>query len=243
MGLFHTFVRKSNIKMVRNGRPYRSGRFRHKIDLVPMNIHKITLLFTGALLAAAPFLAAADAKFSERGHCVFSDDFSGTAMDKGWAGKPGKWEMVDGVVKVSQVKEDNHAAVRRHPLKPYHDGIFEMSFEFDGATTTGISLNNKGGHVCRVDDLPKGMLLTVDQPNHDSPLEVRKIGGLDGAGGIRHVAQAGDGSPWPGDDRALDDAPPITGENPRVDVEKTDVGIRVGGVYAKIKGFKVYAIK
>jgi hypothetical protein len=41
----------------------------------------------------------------------------------------------------------------------------------------------------------------------------------------------------------LDDSAPITGENPRVDVEKTDLGIPVGGVYAKVKGLKVYAEK
>ena len=208
-----------------------------------MNSHKASLLFTGALLAAAPFLTAADAKFSDRGQLIFSDDFSGPALAQGWAGKPGKWEMVDGVVKVSQVKEDNHAAVRRHPLSPYHDAIFEMSFEFDGATTIGVSLNNKGGHVCRAMITAKGMVLQVDQPNHDSDQKMVKLATSTApvASGTWHklvmevhgpvmIAQ-------------LDDAPPITGENPRVDVEKTDVGIPVGGVYAKVKGLKVYAVK
>src|ERR1700689_3523671 len=96
-----------------------------------MILHNTSLLITGALLAASfttgPLLFAGDAKFSERGKVLFSDDFSGAAMAPGWGGKPGKWEMVDGAVKVSQVKEDNHAAVRRHPLPPYRDAIFEFS--------------------------------------------------------------------------------------------------------------------
>ena len=41
----------------------------------------------------------------------------------------------------------------------------------------------------------------------------------------------------------IDDAPPISGENPRVDVDKADFGIPVGGVSAKVKGLKVYALK
>lgn len=83
-----------------------------------MNLKHNSQLAATALLLAGPFLFAAAPEFSQRGQLVFSDDFSGSAMASDWAGKPGKWEMIDGAVKVSQVKEDNHAAVRRHPLPP-----------------------------------------------------------------------------------------------------------------------------
>lgn len=208
-----------------------------------MSFHKISHIIAVALLAAAPLLFAGDAKYSERGKLIFSDDFSGPEMAKGWAGKPGKWEMVDGAVKVSQVKEDNHAAVRRHPLPPYHDGIFEFSFEFDGATAIGLSLNNKGGHVCRLMISPKGLILNVDAPNATSELKAVKLAASTTpveSGKWHKVVVEVRG---PTMIAQIDDAPPISGENARVDVEKTDVGIPVGGVSAKVKGLKVYALK
>jgi hypothetical protein len=203
-----------------------------------MHLRKVTLLF----LAAAPFLCAADAKFSDRGQVLFSDDFSGPSLAQGWLGKPGKWEMVDGAVQASELPEDKHAAVRRHRLL-YHDAIFEFSFEFDGAKTIGLSLNNKGGHVCRAMITPKGMIIQVDQPNPTSELK-----------GVRLAASTTPVEPgkWhkltvevhgPRMIAQLDDNPPVAGENARVDVDKIDLGIPVGGVSAKVKGLKVYAVK
>jgi hypothetical protein len=153
-----------------------------------MSLHRASLLFTGALLTAAPLLFAGDAKFSERGQLFFSDDFSGSAMDQGWAGKPGKWEIVDGTAKVSELPEDKHAAVRRHPLPPYHDAIFEFSFEFDGAHAIGLSLNNQGGYVCRLMISPKGMILQADAPNPNSDLKTLRLAASTTAVGVRQVA-------------------------------------------------------
>jgi hypothetical protein len=204
-----------------------------------IDFHKI--LLAGALLAA-PLLFAGIATFDARGPVIFSDDFSGPELGKGWLGKPGKWEMADGAVKASELPEDKHAAVRRHALQ-YHDAIFAFSFEFDGARTIGLSLNNKGGHVCRLMVTPRGMTLQVDQPNAKSELKTVKLAASTNpvssgtwhkvvveVHGPRMIAQ-------------IDDAPPIAGENPRVDVDKTDLGIPVGGVSAKIKDVKVYAVK
>jgi hypothetical protein len=209
--------------------------------MLPPISHK--LLLSGALLlAAAPFLSAIDATFDGRGQVIFSDDFSGSTLAKAWAGKPGKWEMVGDAVKASEMPEDKHAAVRRHPLQ-YHDAIFEFSFELDGARTVGLSLNNKGGHVCRLMVTSKGMALQVDQPNANSDLKAVRLAASTApieAGkwhkavvevhGPKMIAQ-------------IDDGPAIAGENPRVDVDKTDLGFPVGGVSAKIKGLKVYAVK
>jgi hypothetical protein len=151
--------------------------------------------------------------------------------------------MVDGAAKVSEVPADKHAAVRRHPLPLYHDAIFEFSFEFDGAKMIGLSLNNKGGHVCRLIVTPNGMALQVDQPNHDSELKAVKLAASTAkveAGKWHKVVVEVHG---PVMIAQMDDGPMITGENSRVDVDKTDVGIPVGGVYAKVKGLKVYALK
>ena len=193
------------------------------------------------LLAATPLLAG-DASFDARGQLLFSENFSSSALPQGWAGKPGKWEMTGDAVKVSEVPEDKHAAVRRHPLQ-YHDAIFEFWFEMDGARTVALSINNKGGHVCRLIVTPRGSTLQVDQPNANSDQKAIKLAtsttpvepgkwhkAVVEVHGPRMIAQ-------------IDDAAPITGENPRVDVDKTDLGLPVGGVSAKLKDVKVYAVK
>jgi len=208
-----------------------------------MSSYKTLFSLIGPLLAAAPLIFAGDAKFSDRGQLLFSDDFSGPSMAQGWIGKPGKWEMVDGAVKVSEAPEDKHAAVRRHPLPQYRDAIFEFSFEFDGAHTIGLSLNNKGGHVCRVMISAKAMILQVDAPNPKSDLKTVRLAAsttpVESGKWHKLVVEVH----GPVMIAQLDDAPPITGENPRVDVDKTDLGIPVGGVSAKVKGLKVYALK
>jgi hypothetical protein len=180
---------------------------------------------------------------SERGALIYSEDFSGSSMPAGWNGKPGKWEMADGAVKVSEVPEDKHAAVRRHPLAQYHDAMFEFQFELDGARMIALSLNNKGGHVCRAQVTPNGVILQVDQPNANSELKALRL--------AASTARIEPGK-WhklvvevrgPKMTAQVDDMPPVTGENPRVDVDKTDLGIPVAGVSAKVKNVRVYAVK
>lgn len=203
---------------------------------------KLPLFVAGVLVAASPFLSAADARFSERGQLLFSDDLSGPALAKEWAGKPGKWEMVDGAVKVSEVPEDKHAAVRRHPLK-YHDAIFEFQFQLNGAKAIGLSLNQKGGHACRAMVNPAMLIVQVDQPTPTSDQKVVRLGTAKvkiepgqwhkltvEVRGQAMIAQ-------------VDDNPPVSGENARVDVEKVDFGIPVSGVSALVKGVKVFAVK
>jgi hypothetical protein len=124
----------------------------------------------------------------------------------------------------------------------YHDAIFEFSFRFDGAKGLHLSLNNKNGHVCRVIITPTGMTLQADAPAkattkpekiatvqtpiapgewHKMVVEVR---------GKRMTAQ-------------LDGKQAITGENARVDVDKTDLGFPVMGVSGSIDYVRVYDIR
>ncbi|HEY3839392.1 MAG TPA: hypothetical protein VGL72_22620 [Bryobacteraceae bacterium] len=193
------------------------------------------------LFGAMPLLAG-DAPFDARGKLLFSEDFSGSTLPQGWAGKPGKWEMTGDAVKVSEVADDKHAAVRRHPLQ-YHDAIFEFWFEMDGARTVALSINNKSGHVCRLIVTPRGSTLQVDKPNATSEQKAVKLAtsttpvepgkwhkAVVEVHGARMFAQ-------------IDDGAAIVGENPRIDVDKTDLGLPVAGVSAKLKDVKVYALK
>jgi hypothetical protein len=179
---------------------------------------------------------------SDRGAVIYQESFSGSEMPKAWAGKPGKWEMEGGAIKASEVPEDKHAAVRRHPLQ-YHDAIFEFSFQFDGSRMIALSLNNKGGHVCRLSLSPNGAILQVDQPNAKSDQKAVRLAASTTkiAPGTWHKAVVEvHGAKMTAQ---IDDMPPITGENPRVDVDKTDLGFAVAGVSGRIKGLKVFDIK
>ena len=205
-----------------------------------MTLNK-TLLFTTLLVSGAALLAA-DGQFSERGQLLFSESFAGPALAKGWTAKPGKLEFVDGAAKISELPEDKHAAVRRHPLQ-YHDAIFEFSFEFDGAKMVALSLNNKGGHVCRLIITPNAETLQVDQPNHNSDQKAVRLATapVKIAPGAWHKAVVEVHGPVM--TAQIDNNPPITGQNPRVDVDKADVGIPVSGVSAQVKDLKVFAVK
>jgi hypothetical protein len=197
-----------------------------------------TLLFT---LLAASAVMAADPSFSERGKLLFSEDFSSPTMDPKWIGKPGLWEILDGAAKVSERPEDKHAAVRRHALQ-YHDAIFEFSFQLNGARQIALSINNKGGHVCRVMITPKGLILQTDTPNPKSDIKPARLAtwtntiepgkwhkAVVEVRGARMLAQ-------------IDGGRIVAGESPRVDVDKTDLGFPVAGVSALLDNIRVYGV-
>jgi len=204
---------------------------------------KLTVAAGVLLLATLAFAAGAhEPALAARGKQLFSDDFNGNALAQGWGGKPGNWEIAGGAAKASERPEDKHAAVRRHPLA-YHDAIFEFSFRLDGARMLALSLNNKNGHVCRLILSPKGMLLQADKPNAKSDLKAERLAVLDTpieAGkwhtavvevhGRRMTAQ-------------LDGKQTLSGENARVDVDKTDFGFPVGGVSASLDYVRIYELR
>ena len=68
---------------------------------------------------------------------------------KEWFGKPGKWQVVDGIMRGTQVAEDMHAAVRRREVK-FTSAVVEFQFRLDGAKMMSLSMNADKGHVCRV---------------------------------------------------------------------------------------------
>jgi hypothetical protein len=193
------------------------------------------------LLAAFSFAAGtAEPNFSHRGKLLFGDEFNGAALEAGWSKGPGQWEVAGGVLKGSERPDDHHAAVRRHPVQ-YHDAIFEFAFRFDGAKAVHLSINNKDGHVCRLIISPKSMVLQTDKPakldikpeklatveTSIAPGEWHKV--VVEVHGKRMTAQ-------------IDGKQTITGESPRVDVEKGDFGFPVNGVSASFDYVRVYEI-
>jgi hypothetical protein len=192
------------------------------------------MLLSSLLLAA---MAVAAPPVGERGKLLFSDDFS--KADPAWAGKPGKWEIVDGAARIAEVPEDKHAAVRRHPLA-YHDAVFEFSFRFDGARMIALSINNKGGHVCRLSITPVLMVLQADRPNAKSDLKPERLGAAKIAvtsGEWHKVVVEVKGRRMTA---VLDGKTSVSGESDRVDVDKTDFGFPVAGQTAALDDVRVF---
>ena len=197
------------------------------------------------MLAAALVVmlgTAAAQTFSERGKPLFKDDFSAATLDSHWGGKLGTWELADGAVKISERAEDKHAAVRRYPLK-YHDAIFEFSFRFEGAKAIHLSINNKGGHVCRLVITPTGMVLQTDKPNATSNIKPARLGALMvpvEAGKWHKVVLEVRGQRMTAQ---MDGGKIFSGENPAVDVDKADFGFAVSGVSALLDNVAVYEVR
>jgi len=202
--------------------------------------HRKLLASSAALmLGSLAFAATAEPGFSARGKLLFSDDFSGSALDSAWMGRPGTWEVANGAVRASERAEDKHAAVRRHPLA-YHDAIFEFAFRFDGTKAVHLSINNKGGHVCRLVITPKGMTLMADKPNATSDLKPEKLASVDteiAPGQWHKVVVEVQGKRMMAQ---LDGMQSLSGESARVDVDKADFGFPVQGASAMIGHVRVY---
>lgn len=81
---------------------------------------------------------------------------------KEWFGKPGKWEVVDGVMRGAERADDMHGAVRRREVR-FTSAIVQFQFKLDGATAISLSMNAEKGHVCRVRVLPTGFTVQRDK--------------------------------------------------------------------------------
>jgi len=58
---------------------------------------------------------------------LVSDDFT-QSIGKGWKAAKGKWEIVDGALKGTELAADMHGAAPRHPL-PAQNVIIRYSFK------------------------------------------------------------------------------------------------------------------
>ena len=186
-------------------------------------------MLTGAALVLCGFAAE-----SNRGKALMSDDFTGPELQKPWKVQKGAWKIADGVLTASEIAEDKHAAVIRRPLK-FKNAAFEIPFQLNGAKLIHLSINDKGGHLCRVSINPKGFVIQRDKPNaksetkaavlarHPMTLEAGKWYTLQvELSGTKITARIGN------DHEASGDHPDLGGE-------KLDIGLPVGGQSASFK--------
>ena len=135
-----------------------------------------SLLFGYTIHAGAP-RDAPTTLMLQPGKLLVSDDLN-QPFGKDWFGKPGKWEVVDGVTRGSQRTEDMHAAVRRRNVKFDH-AVVSFQFRFDGATMMSLSMNAEKGHVGRVRITPDGFSVIRDKDKAKAekvaPLDTRNV--------------------------------------------------------------------
>lgn len=63
-----------------------------------------------------------------------------------WKAAKGKWELVEGVMRGSELEADKHGAVTRLPNK-LQNFVIEYEFKFAGARSTSLSIQRgKGSH-------------------------------------------------------------------------------------------------
>ncbi|NOZ21332.1 MAG: hypothetical protein GXP25_09615 [Planctomycetes bacterium] len=111
---------------------------------------------------------------TERGEALILEPFDGDAIPGHWRVAIGKWEVEDGALKGTEQAADDHPAVIRID-SDCTDVIIQYSVMFKGGKSTGLSLNNKKGHVCSARLSPTGIYLNKDRPTKTSDEESEKV--------------------------------------------------------------------
>jgi hypothetical protein len=198
-----------------------------------------------ALLLASP-LVSQDAKPAEvkdltanlcvRGKLVFSEDFSKPELSKDWKVAKGKWEVVDGALKGSELASDMHAAVIKHAV-PSKNLILQFSFNYEGAKGFSCSFDGKG-HVCRVQLTPKGfqVVRNVEKGSGEkAPVLGKGEAALSDGWHTMLVEIQGREMLAQVDDKVF-----AFGENEGVDADKTTFGFPTQGESIRIKDVRLW---
>ncbi|MEN9576309.1 MAG: hypothetical protein RL514_4164 [Verrucomicrobiota bacterium] len=201
-----------------------------------------TLLATFSLataLAAAEPVADLPTTMSERGKLRFSDDFAGEALKPEWGLLKGKWALVNGALRGTEVETDNHAAVTRNRFD-YRNAVIQLSFKLDGCKTASLSLNNQQGHVGRVLLTPKDFTVQRDKPSKQSAEKAAKLDTKESqlADGQWHtllVELVGDRMLARVDGKVV-----AFGEHAGLDTEKKDFGFTVAGSSLLVDNVRVW---
>lgn len=125
-------------------------------------------LFLSSLLALALTASAADSALLSIPGAVIYESKLDTAPAAPWKAAKGKWELVEGVVRGSEMAEDKHGAVTRLPNK-LQDFVIEYEFKFEGAKSTSLSINATKDHMARIMITPASVTIQKDDNDHEGP--------------------------------------------------------------------------
>lgn len=82
----------------------------------------VNLVLVGAMAAVS---SAAEPKL------LLTDDFNRAELGKGWHVNTGDWKIVDGVLRVKEIKANKHSAAARRAIVT-QDAVYELRFRFVG---------------------------------------------------------------------------------------------------------------
>lgn len=121
------------------------------------------------LLSLAVLTARADDKLllAVPGAVIYESKLD-TALGAPWKAAKGKWELVEGVTRGSELEADKHGAVTRLPNK-LQNFVVEYEFKFAGARTTSLSINAIKDHMARISITPKSVTIQKDDNDHEGP--------------------------------------------------------------------------
>lgn len=173
-----------------------------------------------------------------RGPLLFSDDFS-QPLGKDWQAGKGKWEVVEGSIRGSELKADQHGAVRRHAL-PAQNVIIQYSFKLEGARATTLSINDAKGHCCRVAINANGLSLNKDshdknQTDKSAILQKKEVAIKPGQWHTLVVEIQGNEMV-----ASLDGQTVALGAHESINVPKKNFGLTVGGESVSFKNLRVW---
>lgn len=120
---------------------------------------KMSLLIVAAVITACVSSSTAAAelepKLGKKGALLMEEKFDGKELPKNWNRNTGKLTVADGVLKVSEVAADMHAAAFRRPL-PMQDAAVLVKFRFEGAKTFHLGFDPAPGELKK-----KGHLFSI----------------------------------------------------------------------------------
>ena len=85
-----------------------------------------------------------------------------------WKLIKGKWGLVKGGMRGSELVADKHGAVARLPNQ-LQDFILEYEFSFEGARGTSLSINAIKDHMARINISQNAITIQRDDNDHDGP--------------------------------------------------------------------------
>ena len=117
----------------------------------------------------------AEVALVEAGAVVMEDDFSSGNLGDRWAAAKGKWEVVDGVLRGSELKEDAHAAVLNLAV-PNRNAVVQFDVKLGTAEGFNVSFNHAKGHLWRVYVSEEGLKLQKDKDKKDPKSKPEELG-------------------------------------------------------------------
>lgn len=128
---------------------------------------RTSLLTLGLTLAAFGIHAENKPLLAVPGKVIYESKLDSTPGAP-WKAAKGQWQLVEGVLRGSELEADKHGAVTRLPNK-LQDFVIEYEFKFEGAKATSLSINAVKDHMARIMITPKSVTVQRDDNDHAGP--------------------------------------------------------------------------